>query len=264
MAVIILTSGPGAPGTTTAALTLALSWPRHVLLADCDRDPGHPVLAGYLRGMDAGGRGLPSVAQAHREQRVLDDELWLHTLPLMQGAQVERRFLPGFAAPQAVALFAGVWHPLGEAFEALDARGVDVVVDAGRIGTNGLAEGLLARADAVLVVVGSHLRSLAGLRLHLPTLAEQLRQMPTDIPHGLFIVGPGRPYRTDEITDQFATSCWATLPWDPKAAGVLLDGHTEPRRFDTQGFMGRARSVAQQIDERVHGLRASREALIHD
>ena len=34
MAVITLTSATGAPGVTTAALGLALTWPRDVLLVD--------------------------------------------------------------------------------------------------------------------------------------------------------------------------------------------------------------------------------------
>ena len=93
MAVIVFTSGPGAPGVTTTALALALTWPRHVLLADCDRDPSQVVLAGYLRGLDSGGRGLPSVAQAQREGRPLGDELWLHTLPLTEEEHVERQNL---------------------------------------------------------------------------------------------------------------------------------------------------------------------------
>lgn len=52
MAVIALASATGAPGVSTAALGLALTWPRHVLLADCDREPAQAVQAGYLRGMD--------------------------------------------------------------------------------------------------------------------------------------------------------------------------------------------------------------------
>ncbi len=263
MAVVVVTSGPGSPGTTTSALALALTWPRHVLLADCDRDPSHAVLAGWLRGLDAGGRGLPSVAQAHRERRPLADELWLHTLALTGSGGVDRRFLPGFATPQAVALFDGVWGPLVDAFRALDAMGVDVVVDAGRVGPRGLAADVVAGADVVVAVTGSHLRSLAALRLHLPTVQDQLRRLPTEVPLGLCVVGPGRPYGTDEIARQFGVDVWGTLPWDARAAAVLLDGEPAPKRFEQQGFMGQARAVAQRLEERTHGLRESREALIH-
>lgn len=262
MAVIILTGGPGSPGVTTTALALTLTWPRHVLLADCDRDPAQVVLAGYLRGLDSGGRGLPSVAQAHREGRVLDDELWLHTLPLAEEEHIERRFLAGFAQPAAVKLFDTLWSRLGEAFGVLDQRGIDVIVDAGRISPAGLPAGLLASADVVLAVTRSSLRSLAALRLHLPTLQDQLQSLPVDLPLGLGIVGPAQPYGTDEIGRQFDTSVWLELPADTKSAAVLSDGEPEPRRFDGQLFMGRARAQAKRLRERVGGLRSSREALI--
>lgn len=75
MAVIVLTSATGSPGVTTTALGLALTWPRHVLLADCDREPGQAVQAGYLRGMDHGGRGLMTLAHLHREGTLLAPEL---------------------------------------------------------------------------------------------------------------------------------------------------------------------------------------------
>ena len=52
MAVVLLASATGSPGVTTTALGLALAWPRHCLVADCDRDPSQAVQAGYLRGME--------------------------------------------------------------------------------------------------------------------------------------------------------------------------------------------------------------------
>lgn len=262
MAVIVLTSAPGAPGVTTTALALALTWPRHVLLADCDRDPSQVVLAGYLRGMDSGGRGLPSVAQAQREGRRLDDELWLHTLPLTEEEHVERRFLAGFAQPAAVRLFDTIWSRLGEAFDVLDSRGIDVLVDAGRIGTNGLPTGLLTSADAVLAVTRSSLRSLAALRLHLPTVRDQLGGLPVDVPLALGIVGPDQPYGTRDIEKQFGVPVWLELPLNAKAASVLTDGEPEPRRFGEQLFMGRTRAQAKRLSELVHSRRATDEELV--
>ena len=115
MAVVLLASATGSPGVTTTALGLALAWPRHCLVADCDRDPSQAVQAGYLRGMDNGGRGLMSLAHLHREGTPLAPELWRHTLPLTQAGDRERRFLPGFSTAGASRLFEHVWDTLGEA-----------------------------------------------------------------------------------------------------------------------------------------------------
>lgn len=255
MAVVVIASATGAPGVTTTALGLALTWPRHVLLADCDRDPSQAVQAGYLRGMDHGGRGLVALAHLHREGLPLAPEIWRHTLPLIQHGDVQRRFLPGFSTAGASRLFEHVWRSLGEAFEAHEQQGVDIIVDAGRIGSTGLPAGLLASADVVLVAVRSSLRSLAGARIHLATLDEQLRNIPAAPPAALAVLGPGRPYATGEISAQFGLPVWVETAWDPRAAEVLSDGADEPRRFHEGSFMSRFRADAKALSERLARLR---------
>ncbi|AQP45817.1 ParA family protein [Tessaracoccus flavus] len=251
MAVVVLASATGSPGVTTTALGLALAWPRRVLVADCDRDPSQAVQAGYLRGMDHGGRGLMSLAHLHREGAPLDPEVWRHGLPLVEGGEIERRFLPGFATAGASRLFEHVWRPLGESFGALDTQGADVIVDAGRISTTGLPLGLLAVADTVILCVRSSLRSLAGARIHLTTLQEQLRSLPVPPPAALAVVGSGRPYSGAEIAAQFSLPVVVEPAWDPRGAEVLSDGGQEPRRFSDSPFMGRFRSDAKALSERI-------------
>lgn len=133
----------------------------------------------------------------------------------------------------------------------LDERGVDVLVDAGRISVTGLPLGLLSAADAVLVGVRSSLRSLAAARIHLTTLDDQLRAMPTPRPAALAVIGPDRPYSTREISAQFGKATWVEQTWDPKAATVLSDGADEPRRFHESRFMGRFRTEAKALSERI-------------
>jgi hypothetical protein len=261
MAVLLLTSATGAPGVTTTALGLALTWPRHVLLADCDRDPAQAVQAGYLRGLEHGGRGLVSLAHLHRDGAALGPEVWRQTLPLTQSSEPERRFLPGFTSAGSSRLFEHVWGAVGDALAGLDARGIDVVVDAGRIGVNGLPMGLLAAADAVVLCVRSTLRSLAAAQIHLATLGEQVRALPTTPPVALAVVGPGRPYSAAEISAQFAMPCWREPAWDPRAAEVLSDGADEPRRFHEAGFMSRIRAEAKGLSERMARGRAHTAAV---
>lgn len=255
MAVIALASATGAPGVSTAALGLALTWPRHVLLADCDREPAQAVQAGYLRGMDPGGRGMMALAHLHREGQPLGPEVWRQTLPLTEEGEVQRRFLPGFTTPGAARLFEHVWPTLGDSFEQLGAQGVDVLIDAGRLSSSGLPLGVLAAADAVLLVVRTSLRSLAAARIHLPTLTDQVQSMPRPTGAGLLVVGPGRPYSSAEIAAHFALPAWAEIPWEPKAAMVLSDGAPEPRRFFEGAFMGRFRADAKALSERVDRAR---------
>lgn len=262
MAVIVCTGASGAPGVTTSALGLALTWHRDVLLADCDREPSQAIQAGYLRGLDHGGRGLGGLARVHRENRPLSPELWHHTVALSESSDVQRRFLPGFSLPGAVRLFDVVWPELADSFASLDARGVDVIVDAGRLGRDGLPLPLLARADAVCFFTRTSLRALAGTRLYLPLLAEQLAELPVDKLLGLVLVGPDRPYSAREISAQFGIECLADVEWNPALAAVLSDGDPEPKRFGGRSLMSQLRAAGMRIHERISSARELERALV--
>jgi hypothetical protein len=90
MAILLLTSTGGSPGATTLAVGLALTWPRPILLADCDPAAHQAILAGYLAGRSAGGKGLLRVAEAHRDRRPLREVVLDQTLPLS-----DRRIIAG-------------------------------------------------------------------------------------------------------------------------------------------------------------------------
>lgn len=252
MATIICTSAAGAPGVTTTALGLALTWSRDVLLADCDRDPSQAIQAGYLRGMDHGGRGLAALARLHRENTALAPDLWRHTVPLAEHDEKQRRFLPGFSQPATVRLFDSVWPELSDAFAALSEQDMDVIIDAGRIGRDGLPTPLLAKADAVCILTNTSLRALAATRLHLPLVAEQLDRLPVAAALGLVLVEPNKPYSGSEIAAQFGTPCWAELDRNDKFAAVLSDGAPEPRKFHDSSLMNQYRIMGLRLRERIN------------
>ena len=259
MSAILCLSASGSPGVTTICLGMALTWSRDVLLADCDRDPSQAIQAGYLRGMDTGGRGLAALARLHRENRALAPDLWRHTVPLVDYGDVQRRFLPGFSQPATVRLFESVWPDLADAFTALEEKGIDVIVDAGRVGREGVPLALLAQADAVCFVTRTHLRSLAATRLYLPLIAEQLDSLPRPAALGLVLVDPDQPYSAGEIAAQFGVPCWAEVARHDRLAAVLSDGAPEPRRFGDCSLMNQLRTTGLRLRERIdHALALER------
>ncbi len=262
MAILVIVGGPGAPGMTTTALGLTLHWPRQALLADCDRDPAQAVPAGYLRGLDLGGRGLASLARLHRETREIAPDLLSQTVTLNQDTEFPRRFLPGFAQPGAVRLFDHIWPELADAFRGLEAQDIDVIVDAGRSGHDGLPSALLEAADLIGFVLRSDLKSLAASRLYLPVLTEQLSTLPVDKPLGLLLVGPNRPYAAREIVTQFGLRCWAKLPWAPHEAAVLSHGDPEPRRFGSSALVAAYKVAAQHLADLIGQDRGTRQELL--
>lgn len=245
MALVVLAGAAGAPGVTATAVGLSLLWPRDVLLVDGDRDPAQAVLAGFLQGADGRGRGLVELARAHREGRPLEREVLHHCIPLATDGSRQRLFLPGFTRPGTAVLFSGVWGALARALQTLDTAGFDVVVDAGRIGSAGLARELVSAADAVAVLTRSTLRSLAATRLYLPDLAETVALSRGQL--GLLLVGEGRPYSAAEISNQFRLPVWSVLAEDAASAAVLSDGAAHPRTFGRSAYVRSLRQSAETL-----------------
>lgn len=257
MPTIVLTSAAGAPGTTTTAIGLARCWQGDTLLVDADRQPTQAVLAGYLTGAPAHGRGLTGLARAHRERRPIADELVNHLIPLGTDPDHRRVFLPGFSHPGSPALFGPIWPDLMAALSAMAHAGHTVIIDAGRIG-DGLPAPVLAEADVVLVVTRTSLRALAGVRLHLPHLQQRLDSLATGTQLGLVLVGDGRPYGASEITRQFGLPVWASIAHRPRAARVWSDGHPEGRGFGHSALGRSVRAGAIAVRNRVERPELSR------
>jgi hypothetical protein len=250
VAILLLTSTSGSPGVTTLAVGLALAWPRPILLADCDPGAHQAILAGYLAGRSANGKGLLRVAEAHRDRRPLRETVLDQALPLSAEEETRRLFLPGFTRPGSALHFSGVWDDLTEAFDRLDDVDVDVIIDGGRLGPYGPPAALLERSALTAVVITSTLRSIMSARVHLPTLGDHPRLGSTDRGHlGLIVVGEGQPYRRTEITKALEVPVITSIAHDPKAAAHFSDGRPRHRRFDSSPLMRSIRDASFQLSD---------------
>jgi hypothetical protein len=248
MGILLLTSASGSPGVTTLAVGLALTWPRPILLADCDPGAHQAILAGYLGGRSASGKGLLRVAEAHRDRRPLREAVLDQTLPLSTEAESRRLFLPGFTKPGSATHFSGVWEDLAEALDRLGEVDIDVIIDCGRLAPQGPPAALLERSALALVVVTSTLRSIMSARVHLPTLRDHARLNSTDRAHlGLVVVGEGQPYRRTEIAKALDVPVIASVAYDPKAATHFSDGRPRQRRFDSSPLIRSIRDAASHL-----------------
>ena len=248
MGILLLTSASGSPGVTTLAVGLALTWPRPILLADCDPGAHQAILAGYLGGRSASGKGLLRVAEAHRDRRPLREAVLDQTLPLSAEAESRRLFLPGFTKPGSAMHFSGVWEDLAEALDRLGEVDIDVIIDCGRLAPQGPPVPLLERSALTLVVVTSTLRSIMSARIHLPTLRDHRPLNSTDRGHlGLVVVGEGQPYRQTEIAKALDVPVIASVAYDPKAATHFSDGRPRQRRFDSSPLIRSIRDAASNL-----------------
>ena len=250
MAIMLLTSCSGSPGVTTLGVGLALAWPRSVVLADCDPGAHQSVLAGFLAGQSADGKGLLRVAEAHRDRRALREVVLDQCLALSADDQQSRLFLPGFARPGSAALFSGVWADLAEALDRLDDAGIDVIIDTGRLTSSGLPVALTEHAALTALVLSSGLRSVVSARVHVPPLRDQVR-LRSQQSFGLIVVGEDRPYSSREISRALDVPVVAGLPYDPTPAGHLSDGRARPRKFDSSPLAKSLHTTAALLAARL-------------
>ena len=159
MALIAIAADKGAPGVTTAAIALAAVWPRPVLLAECDPAGGDLI---YRLPSASGSRldprrGLLSLAISARRGGH-PGQVWEHAQKLRGGLDV----LVGVANAEQGAGLDLMWDQVGATLSALPEA--DVIADCGRLGADGRAYDLLARADAVILVTRANLGDLVRLR----------------------------------------------------------------------------------------------------
>lgn len=237
MAVIALTSASGSPGVTTTAVGLALIWPRPVLLIEADPTGGSGVLAGYFRGTREYDVGLIELALSPASPaEALRDVV----RPLNDGHVF---FVAGTRSPAQATALTRVWEPLGEALVDLDAKGQDVIVDAGRLGLVGSPEPLLAGADLSLLVTRSSLPALAAAR----NWAGGVRREHGWRHPGVLMIGDGEPYRPREVGKVLELPVCATVADAAEAAAVFHRGATPPRNFESGPFVRSLRAAAASI-----------------
>ena len=258
MAVITLASASGAPGVTTAALALAFAWPRPVYIIEADAAGSSQISAGYLRGQVPHNRGMIDLAVAHRQGRIAEilREVALD-LPLRQvaaggGGEAETstdvRFVAGARSHAQAMTVSRIWDSLDPVLKSLDRSGIDVIVDAGRLGMDGFASPLLRSADLALLTTRATLPALSGARGWARQLTEEFDRVGALHSLGLLLVGEGRSYTEKQVRAVLKLPVLATLAFDPVAAEVYYLGRPcRRRRFDHAALPRSARAAASAL-----------------
>lgn len=257
MAVIALAGCSGAPGVTTSALALLLSWPldpgRRMILAECDPDGG-AVLHGLLQGALGDRYGLRNLSVAARKGE-FSDAFWRQLIDLSsedgkKESPRDRLLLPGITDPAQAASLGSVWKVLAQMFRGIEAESAhDVLIDLGRRGAYGPSGVLAEQADAVFVVVRNTLRCLQAAEGRVRALEERIGDV------SLLMINEG-PYPAGEVQRVLQAPVVATLPYAPDDARVLSDGAEQPRRFIKSPLMKAVRTASTLLIQRAAMRRA--------
>lgn len=252
MALIVVTSAAGSPGVSTAALGLAMAWPRPVVLIDADPTGSAAYQAGYFRGADLGhDPTILDLLVSHRDGTLGTDlPRMLMTIP-----ETGVRFLPGLLSPAQSASMKPVWGPLCPALRTLS--GSDVIVDAGRLGLFGSPDPVLLGADLALLVTRTDMVSLSGARSWAETLRERFARAGAFSALGVVLVGEGRPFRAREVASVLQLPVVTTIAWDPSSAAVLSTGAEPPRPGLGQRLAGRGGWEDMPLLRSLRGARSA-------
>ncbi|MGY6027048.1 hypothetical protein [Streptomyces spinosirectus] len=260
MAVIALAGCSGAPGVTTSALALLLSWPlepgRRMVLAECDPDGG-AVLHGLLQGTLGDRYGLRNLSVAARKGE-FSEAFWRQLIDLSgedgkRESPRDRLLLPGLTDPAQSASLGQVWKALAQMFRGIEAaHGHDVLIDLGRRGAYGPSGILAEQADATFVVVRNTLRCLQAAEGRVRALEERVGDV------GVLLIDEG-PYPAGEVQRVLQVPVIATVPYAPKDARVLSDGAEQPRHWLRSPLMKAARTSSTLLVQRAAVRRARLE-----
>lgn len=253
MAVIALASAKGSPGVTTTAVALTLIWPRPVLLVEADVSGSSSILAGYFGGRVRHDHGLVDLAAAHRQGRL---STGVRDAAISIGDRGNAKFLPGLINSAQVSTVAQLWEPLAVVLRGLDANGVDVIIDAGRLGVSGGPAALLREADATVLVMRTDLPAIAAARARAGVLREDLtsRGAGEDTAWAL-LVGENRPFGGRDVQARTGLPVAATVAWDPTAAQVVSHGKApaSEKKFTGSGFVRSTHTAAAKLDSIIRG-----------
>ena len=206
MTVIALGSVRGAPGVSTLAWSLALTWPTSRRLLLVEADPAGGVLAARLgRGSDRGWASLAATGRHHLSTAMIEG----HAHEVGDGVWL----LPTPPSPTRTAT---ILTSLGERLAAVLAEWKgDVLVDCGRTTGSEPSAPLLWGADRLLLAVCPEVDAVQVTAAMTPELAaDGLR------PVSLAVIG-SRPYRPREVADVLRLPLAAAVPWDPTTAAAV-------------------------------------------
>lgn len=224
--IISLVSAAGSPGVSTTAVGLSLAWDRPVLLIEGDPTGSSAMLTGYLRQYAAD--GIISVFDLAVRLRQTG------SIPnLMEAAlavpETTVGLLSGLRSHTQARAMSQAWPRILTELQGLDAAGVDVILDIGRLGLEGFPTLLLENSDLVVLVTRSTLPAIVAVNSWLPGLRQHLDDRGVAVV--LLTIGAGRPYTKQEIEAQLKVPVAVDLPQDPVTAEVFHLGTTPTARF---------------------------------
>lgn len=248
MALITFLSFSGAPGATTTAVAATAIWPRPALLIEADTSKASSVLPGYFAGQRDHSRGITQLSISEQRGQL--------TPPVIMGQALEivpdRLVVPGFTSPAVGLGTASLWGPLTTALASLEAAGVDVLVDLGRITPADPRMPLVYGADSVIALLAPTLPDVHAAAVRVDDILKNLAAAGHENYLSLLLVETSQPgYSAREIQRALGTPVIGSLPYAPQASAVYTYGTTEPAKFERSSYIRSVTATTAAITDQI-------------
>lgn len=270
MSLILLTSAAGAPGVSTAALGLALSWGRASLLVEAAVEQS--LLAGYFGGTLAPEPNLGQIAAlASRGEAHLQELVWQIAKRFPSDAEPNRRlFISGPNPPWVRGTVDQRWDTIAAALERLDEAGMDTLIDFGRLPTpmsqtpTLVPPALMEHAAVVGLMLEPTLPGIAAARVLAEGLALQAKHSVRQPVFGLVLREPAsaparlgrgaagmQTYTAREISAQLKVPVLGAVPHDVVGAARLNQGQDWHKSPLARGLQGLSRELQRAATQKM-------------
>jgi hypothetical protein len=265
MAVGAFSTFTGTSGVTTAAFAAGVHWPRPVLVIEADISNVGSAMTGFFRSNLNSSAGMHQVSLAQSRgvlnlEALLDPEFEIsipvHALPPIPSMPLpslpaEHRMwvIPGYRDLRTVEGVQAVWNHLPALFPQLHDRGIDVLIDLGRLGRNDPRLPVVDAADQVVVLATTTMSDLNRLhkRFRLPDLQERIRGLGQSRYSLLLTDAPAEAVAPTEF-GHAVLPVLGLLPFDPVGAAVFAHGREDPRPRHNRYRIGLRKAVLALTD----------------
>lgn len=230
--IVAFASAKSSPGVTTAVVALASMWPdgREVLLVEAD-PAGGDIAARLELPSDP---GIVSLA-AHGRRSIESDDVREHA-QVLPGARAASAVLAPTSGEQAAVALMSMRGRLPTALAGL--RGVDVLVDCGRLEGTSAAIDLASAADLLVWVTRPDVVEIHHLHARIAAVGRRQAS-------AVLLVGD-TPYNAAEVGAALELPVLGAIAVDGRAA-TALRGDGGGRSLDRSALFRSARAVAEVI-----------------
>jgi hypothetical protein len=220
VAVFTFVSASGSPGVSATVLGLATFWGGPVLVLQADPAGGSSMLAGFFRaGLPADTPTVVDLKLAEQEGRLREG--LLSAAIRVDGSEV--LVVPGSLRHDQTPGLQTLWAPLGSVLPTL---GMDVLVDAGRLGLAAWPQPLVSQSDVTVMVFRNTLREVIALEDWARTLRQSVLAGVHEV--CLLQVGAKGHYSSRSLEKFLELRVVGQIEFDARRAAVFADGAQGP------------------------------------